>query len=263
MSGPRKEVLADGVELWLGDCLEVLPTLGRFDAVVTDPPYSVSLAGSSGSFTRLNRKGTRSLAFFDGDTDWPTMTAKVVERISAAINLGPLSVYCWCGHRQFGPLVELLETAGYSTRFLVWRKECPAPAPPRSGWQSGAELCIYAYKPGRHFADGQFNSVITADSFRFGQPGKVDHPTQKPLETIAPLIRVSTLPGSTVLDLFMGSGTTGVAAVKSGRRFTGIELEAKYFDIACKRIADAIREPDFFVAPPKPAQQLSILDGAA
>lgn len=242
----REEIIGD-CRLLLGDCLEILPTLGKVDAVVTDPPYSVSLAGASGSFTRLNRKGTRSLSFFAGDTDWPAMTAKVVERIAASADLGALSIYCWCGHRQFGPLTDMLEDRGYSTRFLVWRKKCPAPAPPRSGWQSGAELCLYAYKAGRHFEDGLYNNVIEADSYRFGQPGKVDHPTQKPLVTMAEPIKVSTTASAVVLDPFMGSGTTGVACVKLGRSFTGIEIDEGYFDIACERIRKAYAQPDFFV----------------
>jgi len=255
----RVEHLAEGVTLYLGDCREVLPTLGKVDAVVTDPPYSVSLAGASGSFTRIGNKGTRSLSFFAGDTDWPAMTAAVVESIRLGLELEPLSVYCWCGHRQFGPLTELLEAGGYSTRFLIWRKLCPAPAPPRSGWQSGAELCLYGYKPGRHFADGMFNNVIDSDSFRYGQPGKVDHPTQKPLATIQPLLNVSTERGDLILDPFMGSGTTGVAAVKLGRKFIGIEIEPKYFDIACRRIQAALDAPDMFIDRPLPAKQETML----
>lgn len=255
MSKWREEILADGVRLICGDCREVLPTLGKVDAVVTDPPYSISLEGSSGSFTRLNNKGTRALSFFAGDTDWPAMTAAVVEAITACFTLKPLSIYSWCGHRQFGPLTEALESAGYSTRFLIWRKKCPAPAPPRSGWQSGAELCLYGYLPGRHFTDGMFNNVLDSDSFRFGQPGKVDHPTQKPLAVIEPIINVSTVRGHAILDPFMGSGTTGVACAKAGRKFIGIEIEPKYFDIACRRIQAALDAPDMFVEAPKPAKQ--------
>jgi site-specific DNA-methyltransferase (adenine-specific) len=259
----RKEQIGD-CTLYLGDCREILPLLPKVDAVVTDPPYSVSLAGDSGSFTRLNNKGTRLLSFFEGDTDWPAMTAKVVEAVKAAIRTKPLSFYCWCGHRQFGRIIEALEDAGYSTRFLVWRKACPAPAPPRSGWQSGAELCVYGYLPGRHFEDGMFNNVIDSDSFRFGQPGKVDHPTQKPLATILPLLKVSTQRGATILDPFMGSGTTGVACVKLGRKFIGIEIEPKYFDIACRRIREAYSQPDMFVEQAKAPQpeQLDMLGAA-
>lgn len=258
MTYRRKEVIGEAT-LYLGDCLEILPTLGPVEAVVTDPPYSVSLAGTSGSFTRLNRKGTRSLNFFEGDTDWPAMTAKVVERVAAAVRLSPLSVYCWCGHRQFGPLNEMLEAVGYSTRFLVWNKKCPAPAPPRSGWQSGAELCLYGYKSGRQFADGQFKNVLTADSYRFGQPGKVDHPTQKPLGVIEPLLLVSTLPGASVLDPFMGSGTTGVACAKMGRRFIGIEIDEGYFEIACRRIREAYAQPDMLIEAARPAPKQETL----
>jgi site-specific DNA-methyltransferase (adenine-specific) len=188
------------------------------------------------------------------------MTKAVLLRMDLALQLDPLSVYCWCGHRQFGVITDLLEDAGYSTRFLVWRKKCPAPAPPRSGWQSGAELCLYGYKPGRHFADGMFNNVIESDSFRFGQPGKVDHPTQKPLQTIDPLVTVSTLPGSLILDCFMGSGTTGVSAVQLGRRFIGIEREQAYFDIACQRIEEAYKQRPLFEAePPRKAEQLALV----
>ena len=255
----REERIGDAV-LYLGDCREVLAGLGPVDCVVTDPPYSVSLAGASGSFTRINRKGTRSLAFFDGDTNWPEMTRSVVERLHDALRSAPLSVYCWCGHRQFGPITEMLEGEGYSTRFLVWRKKCPAPAPPRSGWQSGAELCLYGYKSGRIFKDGMFNNVLDADSFRFGQPGKVDHPTQKPMGVISPLVEVSTALGQTILDPFMGSGTTGVACVNLGRKFIGIEIDEKYFDIACKRIEAAYAQPRLFDEPaPKAEQQVMAL----
>lgn len=260
LAGFRKEVIGD-CTLYLGDCREILPLLPKVDAVVTDPPYSVSLSGGSGSYTSIGNKGTRSLSFFEGDTDWPAMTAKVVEAVSASIRTRPLSVYCWCGHRQFGQIVGLLESAGYSTRFIVWHKKCPPPAPPGSGWQSGAELCVYGYLPGRSFAYGMHNNVIDSDSFRFGQPGKVDHPTQKPLATITPLVKVSTALGHTVLDPFMGSGTTGVACVKLGRKFIGIEIEPKYFDIACRRIQAAYDQPDMFIEPPKPkAEQLQLLE---
>ena len=89
-----------------------------------------------------------------------------------------------------------------------------------------------------------------------GQPGKVDHPTQKPLA----LMRwcLGFLPDAeTILDPFMGSGTTGVACVKLGRKFIGIEIDEGYFDIACKRIADAVARPDLFISrkPPEPKQE--------
>lgn len=84
----------------------------------------------------------------------------------------------------------------------------------------------------------------------------VSHPTQKPVELIDRMVRASTKVGDIILDPFMGSGTTGVACAKLGRKFIGIEINEKYFDIACKRIEEAYKQPDMFIqaAEPKPEQ---------
>jgi len=84
------------------------------------------------------------------------------------------------------------------------------------------------------------------------------HPSQKPVELMRWSIEMIG-PAETILDPFMGSGTTGVAAVKLGRKFIGIEIEPKYFDIACRRISEALKQPDFFVEPPAPAKQEALL----
>lgn len=238
----RVEQIGD-CTLYLGDCREILPQIGKVDAVVTDPPYSVSVAGS----VHIGRagNGSRRLDFFSGDSDWQAMSNMVAEIADLSIQhvAHNGSMYWWCGHRQFGTLISLFEDAGFSTRFLVWSKECPAPSPPGAGYPSGAEICAYAYRQGRTFNTELRSNVIVADSFRFGQPGKVDHPTQKPLAVIEPLIRTSTNSGFLILDPFMGSGTTGVACVKLGRKFIGIEIHEPYFDIACRRIQTAVNEP--------------------
>ncbi len=242
--------------LYLGDCRDIMPGLGKVDAVVTDPPYSVSVKG----MRHVHRpgKGSRRLDFFEGDDDWEAMTALVTEAAGLAVKrLSPTgSMYWWCGHRQFNSLTTLFEELGFKTRFLVWSKLCPSPAPPGSGWPSGAELCLYAYRPGRTFNGSPKTSVLVSDSYRFGQPGKVDHPTQKPFPVIDPLIEASTLPGDVVLDCFMGSGTVGVSAVQRDRSFIGIEIHPGYFDIACRRIEEAYRQPRLFEEPaPKAVQQ--------
>ena len=90
-----------------------------------------------------------------------------------------------------------------------------------------------------------------------------DHPTQKPLELMQWCIERLPEPNDTILDPFMGSGTTGVACVKLGRRFIGIEIEPRYFDIACRRIEQAYAQPDLFVAPPQPKPvQASLFEAA-
>ena len=230
----------DGITIYHGDCREILPSLPVCDLVVTDPPYAVSVAGAAR--VGMAGKGIRRLDFFAGDDDWGAMMRLVREAVGLACDrLSAIgSLYAWCGHRQLGSLVEDMEARGMSTRFLVWAKLCPPPPPPGSGWPSGAELCLYAYPAGRTWTMRDHparSNVITADSFRHGQPGKVDHPTQKPFCVIAPLISASSLPGQTVIDPFMGSGTTLRAAKDIGRNAIGIEIEERYCEIAAKRLA--------------------------
>lgn len=229
-----------GITIYHGDCREILPSLSACDLIVTDPPYAVSVAGAA--YVGAPGKGTRRLDFFDGDDDWIEMTRLVRESIRLACDrLSAIgSLYVWCGHRQFGPLVEDMEARGMSTRFLVWAKKYPPPPPPGGGWPSGAELCLYAYPAGRTWTmrnNPVRSNVITSDSYRHGQPGKVDHPTQKPPSVIAPLVIASSLPGQTVLDPFMGSGTTLRVSKDLGRKAIGIEIEERYCEIAAKRLA--------------------------
>jgi len=226
----------DLVTLYHGDCRDVLPTLGGADLLLTDPPYSLSV--SSDHENRRGR-GTRRLNFFEGDRDWHEMTVAVVERVMLAASC-PSAAYVWCGHRQFGPLLKAFEDAGWRTRFLVWRKACPVPAPPGVGWDSAAELCIYAFREGRKWTPPtgtKAPNVIEADSYRHGQPGKVDHPTQKPLTTASVPIAFSTDPGDLVLDPFAGSGTTLYAAKALGRRAIGVEIDERYCEMAARRLA--------------------------
>jgi len=239
--------------LYCGDCRDILPTLGKVDAVVTDPPYSISVAGVA--HKSKPGKGTRRLDFFEGDDDWPTMTALVVYALDLAIGMAPLTIVAWCGHRQIGSLTTLFEENGFSTRLLFWEKSCPSPAPPGSGFAQSIEQAIYAYKPGRTWRGGSYDlNRFRCDSYRHGQPGKVDHPTQKPLSLMKWNCEKLTAKNQTILDPFMGSGTTGVAAVQMGRNFIGIEKEPKYFDIACERIEQAQRQGDMFIEQAEPTK---------
>ena len=251
----RTEVIGDA-ELYLADCRDVLPTLGRVDCVVTDPPYAVSVAGSANNGPR----GRRNLDFFAGDADWAGMNAIVATAMELAIDREPSSFVAWCSHRQIGFINAALEARGYSTRMLVWKKKCPAPAAPGAGFVSAVEVGVYGYRAGRYWGGGQnASNVFEADSYRHGQPGKVDHPTQKPLPLIEWNILTTVQEGSAVLDPFMGSGTTGVACARLGRRFIGVEIEEKYFSIACRRIEEAYRQPRLFAEPAPKAVQEALL----
>jgi DNA modification methylase len=241
---PRVEQIGRAT-LYLGDCRDILPRLPKVDAVVTDPPYAVSVKGSRQG---KGKTGTRSLDFFAGDDDWAGMTALVAEALSLSVASDPKTFVAWCGHRQIGAIVSMLEQRGYNSRLLFWRKKCPPPSTPDAAFTSAVEQAIYGYKAGRVWRGGQTQpNIFECDSYRFGQPGKVDHPTQKPLSLMKWNVELLTEPGQTILDPFMGSGSTGCAAVALARDFIGIEREPKYFEIACKRIEDAQRQFDFFV----------------
>ncbi len=235
-----------GITIYHADCRDVLPSLAResVDLVLTDPPYAVSVAGVGRWEMRYGR--TDDLDFFPGDTDWEAMKALAEGVVSSSIPLLSErgSMYVWCGHRQFGKLVEVLERSGWSTRFLVWSKACPVPPAPGSGWPNAAELCVYAYRPGRLWkwpgVCPHRSNVIIEDGYRYGQPGKVGHPTQKPFGVINPLLEASSDPDSLVLDPFMGSGTTLRAAKDLGRQAIGIEIEERYCEIAAKRLSQEV-----------------------
>lgn len=232
------------IDLYHGDCLHVMPHLeaSSVDLVIADPIYGVSMPGVS----HVGKKGdTRNLDFFDGDSHREACDLAIAATRECERLLQPHgSLYVWCGHRQFSELTVDLEARGWTTRFLVWSKACPCPPPPGAGWPSAAELCVYAFKSGRRWEHNGKNAprsnVFVADSYRHGQPGKVDHPTQKPFDVICPPMLASSKEGDLVLDFCAGSGTTLVAAKANGRRAIGIELEERYCEIAANRLRQEV-----------------------
>ena len=216
----RKEVLAEGVELYLGDCLDVLPTLAKFDLILTDPPYGIGIA-SNPVRQRHERK--------DWDARAPEKTAFDVIRNASTEQI------IWGGN-----YFELPPSQG----FLVWDKVQPE--------TFSLAMCEQAWVSFQRPAKLYQRRVVGYDK---------QHPTQKPVELMEWCLTF--VPGS-VCDPYMGSGTTGVAAVKMGRRFTGVEIDATYFDVACKRIEAATKQADLFIAPPQPiAQQTSMFSDEA
>ena len=208
--------------LYLGDCRDILPTLPRVDAVITDIPYG-EVNRESGGLRNLD-KGAADVA-----------TCSLAE-VLALLQLGQ-SAYCWCGMEQISELRAGLVAAGYSTRLAIWEKTNPSPMNGQHLWLSALECCVYGKRAGAHFAE-----FCKAPVWRGPTADKEDHPTPKPIWLMERQIVASVMPGGTVLDGFMGSGSTGVAAVRLQRAFIGIEREPKYFDIACRRIEDAQRQ---------------------
>ena len=232
MTAQRIEHLAEGVTLYLGDCREILPTLGRFDAVVTDPPFGIS-------FESNHVCGTTTAGWMNKQIANDECTSARDDVL--AWHSGPFAVFG--SHKAPAP--------SKFRGLLVWDKG------PASGmgdlsfpWKTSFEF-IYIGGEGwiGRRDEGVIKDIWIATRASMGRV----HPNEKPVELLKHL--VSKAPGNSILDPFMGSGTTGVAAAKLRRKFTGIEIEPRYFDIACRRISDALKQPDFFVERPAPAKQ--------
>jgi hypothetical protein len=199
--------------LYQGDCFDILPTLGKVDAVVTDPPYPDWLVEEykyhADVLTPLGALDCRQLVFWSTKCEFPlSYTARHV----------------WDKKTGCGSEYEFIFERNGAANFKVVR----------------------------HYL---INSTVAAS---FTGDVWTEHKSQKPISLM--LWCVDFLPDAqTILDPFMGSGTTGVACAKMGRKFIGIELEPRYFDIACRRIEEAYRQPDLFIEPPAKAVQEPLL----
>lgn len=237
MSYVRKEELAEGVVLYQGDCLEVLPALGRFDAVVTDPPYGIGADSTmhKQSGTKYGKAAAAKREYRATDWDIKPISAELMSLVTGSAKWSII----FGGNYYSFPA---------SSCWLVWDKE---------NGDNGFADCELAWtnlpKAVRRIK-WMWNGML-----RKGGEPREGRPTQKPVEVMRWAIGHLPEPSKTILDPFMGSGTTGVAAVKAGKHFTGVEVDPIYFDLACERIRRALTEPDMFIAPPKPAKQETFL----
>jgi site-specific DNA-methyltransferase (adenine-specific)/modification methylase len=198
--------------LYLGDCREVLPTLGKVDAVVTDPPYGIAKVWQGGRGHGWGKAREQS----DLRNEWDEAVPS--DDTMALILAAAPEIIIWGGNYFNLPP---------SRCWLVWNK------PERGFSLAEAELAW----------TNRDNVVRVCDAPR--SESDREHPTQKPVKVMR--FSIDKVKGQSILDPFMGSGTTGVAAVQMGRNFIGIEREPKYFDIACRRIEEAQRQGDMFI----------------
>ena len=230
----RREIIGDNAEvtLYLGDCLEILPTLSGVDAVVTDPPYGI------GWQPRVNHQ----------DQPWDD---DVAFDPSPFLLIGRYQLF-W-GGQYFAS--RLPDQEGW----LTWVKR-----PVSHDFSNDFRSYATTELAWRNWGKPRFIAHVWDGGMRAGSSENRTfcHPSQKPIEVMAWCVRQLPDDAQTVLDPFMGSGTTGVACANLGRRFIGIEIEEKYFDIARRRIADAwASRPRLFDEPaPMAAQEELPLD---
>jgi len=234
MTAIRKEVTIGDCRLLLGDCREILPTLGRVDAVVTDPPYGMAF--------RSNYRTERHPSIAND---------KEVGCLQFACSIRPIhSAYIFCRW-------DNLQDIPKPRSLITWVK---------NNWSMGdlehehaRQTEVAAFYPGSEhfFPKGRPPDVILAPRTK-----NEYHPTEKPVQLMQAFVEWTS---GTVFDPFMGSGTTGVACVRTGRSFVGIEIDEGYFDIACERIRKAYAQPDLFVGAYKEAEapvQACLFEGA-
>lgn len=208
----RREEIIGNARLILGDARQILPTLGRVDAVVTDPPYGLGAKLAGGTW------GAKSGGGLAWDQNIPDFLADVIAAAPVAVLWGgnyfslPAS-RCWFVWRKLGAVRTMADVE------LAW-------------------------------TNIDANSRQIEHSIAATNAERVGHPTQKPVRVME--WTINQLPGraEAICDPFMGSGTTGVACARLGRSFIGIEIDERYFDIACRRIEAAQRQSDLFITQP-------------
>lgn len=237
----RIEQIGDAV-LYMGDALAILHTLGKVDAVVTDPPYGVNLGSTKGAGGGHGLKLDAYASFSDTYDDF---VRSVVPAVNAAIDLAARAAIFTGPHIHEQRKPDALGGV-----------YCPA-ANSRHCWGFKSILPVLFYGTAPDVHKGSKPTAIY--SVETVNRDEIGHPVPKPLGWMKWLVGLSSRRGETVLDPFMGSGTTGVACAKLGRKFIGIEIEPRYFDIACERIRKAYDQPDMFIERPKPPKQEAML----
>lgn len=262
-----------GAALYLGDALEVLSGLPEesVDCVWTDPPYMLSNGGVTcvgGRMVSVNKGGWDESRGIDADHEfnraWTAACLRVLKPAGTIWVTGTLHVYPSVG-------MALQQNGFRLLNDIVWEKPNPPPNLGRRTFTHSTEIVLWASKPDdggsrrkytfnydemrRENGGRQMKTV-----WRFQAPGAAEkrfgkHPTQKPVALIDRCLRASTHPGDVVLDPFAGSGSTGVAAVRLGRRFIGIESDPAFLELGVKRLESEASSPSDGSEPSKQRQK--------
>jgi DNA modification methylase len=249
----REEIIGDA-RLILGDCREWLlsvPSCLRFQAMITDPPYGVGFSGKTAK--RSGGGQTKGLVGYASFHDTAENVANIVvpairlglQRVKrAAITPGSRNLFLYPPADDIGCFFS---AAG--TGMGRWGFTCSQP--------------ILYYGPDPFLEDGLGSRANSLGQTYVSDANESGHPCAKPIKQMEWLTWRVSRADETIIDPFMGSGTTGVACLNLGRKFIGIEIEPKYFDIACRRIEEAYKQPRLFDEPQPKIVQPSFFDGDA
>ena len=238
------KVVIGNATLYHGDCLEILPTLPKVDALIVDPPFGIGF-----SYASHDDRPSGYIEWL-----WP-----IIERCEALCT-DAAPVFVWQSGTNMRKLAEWFPR---EWRLFVAAKNFVQMRPTAMQWSFDPVLCWWA-GGGKPWSEGTANRdfVIANTAPLVASPTNIErgHPCPRPVDLMRHIIGQWVRPDSLCLDPFMGSGTTGVACMQLGRKFIGIEIERKYFDIACERIDNAQRQGTFFhTEQPTPVRQDDLL----
>lgn len=253
MSAVRKEVIGNAT-LYLGDCRDVLPTLGKVDAVITDIPYGTTRAPWDAvipfaemwtAVDHVTNRGT-PIVLFGSEPFSSLLRTSSLKRFK----------YDWIWDKPKGtgflnakkqPLRahETISVFGDGqVRYFPQKTQGHQRKQTFRG--SHLQTAVYGNMAGDYHYDSTERYPRSVVTFSSDTQNSSEHDTQKPVALMAYLVLTYSLPGETILDFTMGSGTTGVACAMEGRRFIGVESVPEHFDTACRRIEDAQRQGTLF-----------------
>ena len=203
-------------KLYNYDCLDIMSKIDDYDTVITDPPYGMDFRSNHRKIKYNNIKNDQNCFLLNWATNLKAKHSK----------------YIFC---RWDNLYDVKKP----NSLITWVKNNWSMGDLKHEHARQTEVCLF-YKEENHF----FPKKRPTDVIFSNRTDNKYHPTEKPLHLMLSILEWT---NGTVFDPFMGSGTTGVACAKLGRKFIGIELDKNYFDIACKRITDAYNQPDFFI----------------
>ncbi len=209
--------------VYCGDSFALLPTLGQADLIATDPPYGIAYVSAW-----RKRGPTEMLA---NDDDAPV---EIVPALASALHDGG-AMYLATRFDVAAQWNAAVRDAGMELKTpIYWDKGNHTSGDLEGDFGAQVEIFLFAHK-GRHKLRGK----RLANLWHIPRDPAGEHPTPKPVKLMERMIACSTDPGAVVFDPFMGSGSTGVACLNLGRRFVGVEIDPRYFEIACERISAA------------------------
>lgn len=228
------------IELINGDCLEEMKGIesASIDLVLTDPPYAISR--ETGYANVINGVQRFSVSMDFGEWDHTPIDLDTVCREYFRVLKDGGTCIVFYDLWKLSYLSEAMQRAGFKMiRLIIWEKSNPVPLNSKRNYLTGArEIAVLGVKKGKPTFHSEYDNGVY--QFPIPNNGKRYHPTQKPLKLMEALIQKHSNEGDMVLDTFMGSGTTGVAALKLNRDFAGCEVSPDYFKIAENRIKELI-----------------------